>query len=180
MKIQTIIVPVDFSDCSHGVATQAASLARREGARLVLLHVAQPPSGLAEDATIHPSEQHPAMTVRAYLESAARRRLPIYERLIAKEEVTVELLVRTGRIAETILEVSEERGADLIVMGTHGRRGLARALLGSVAESVLRRAAVPVLTIRSEHQPHCTAQGCAWCTSGVTDELWQARAELDG
>jgi universal stress protein A len=62
--------------------------------------------------------------------------------------VAVERLLREGPVAETILRVAEELPGTLIVMGSHGKRGIENVLLGSVAESVLRRAACPVVTVR--------------------------------
>jgi len=157
--MQTIVVPVDFSDCSHGVTTRAACVARQVGARVVILHVADGDQGGGA--------------------AAAERLLPAYLPLVEAEGVPVEVVRRAGRVADTILSVADELGAYLIVMGTHGRHGLARALLGSIAEAVMRRSYVPVMTVRSQHQPDCTARSCAWCSSGIGEALEQARAERE-
>ncbi|MEZ4390622.1 MAG: universal stress protein [Polyangiales bacterium] len=74
-----------------------------------------------------------------------------------------------GHPAATILEVATREGADMIVMGTHGRTGLARAMMGSVAEEIVRHADVPVVTVRVRRSPACGARRCATCDLGHSD-----------
>jgi nucleotide-binding universal stress UspA family protein len=76
------------------------------------------------------------------------------DKLAAEQGCLGEVLLRTGDARDQILQAAKELGADMIVMGTHGRRGVRRALLGSVTESVVRSADCPVLTVRHHHDEH--------------------------
>ena len=127
-----ILVPTDFSEPSEAALDYALELAVRFDARLHLLHVidaAAVPAGLFDD-------------VKAKLARRASRG----ERRAA---VTTEVI--TGTSARTIVCYARARSMDLIVMGTHGRSGVAHILMGSVAEKVVRDAPCPVLTVR--HAP---------------------------
>ncbi len=139
-----ILVPHDFSEAATQALATAAELARDRGGRLLVLHAvtAYPTAGLpaVEGAVWYPPPDLVAET---------RREL---ERLVARAvrgrgapEVRVEVVV--GNPVDRILEAS--RRADCIVMATTGRTGLAHLLIGSVAERVVRHAAVPVLTLRA-------------------------------
>lgn len=146
MDIQTILVPVDFSACSMQVTEQAAALARRLDARLILLHVGAPPDGVVG------GEETLRRTGLSHLEpfvDAARRR-----------GVASEARVRIGAVADGVQREAAAQRADLIVMGTHGRTGVARALLGSVAEQVSRHSDVPVMLIRRQHRDACASRDC--------------------
>ncbi len=178
--IGTVLVPVDFSDCAPGVVQRAAWLARRLEASLVLFHAYEVPAGLASAARVEPVPGAPSLPVGGHLRAAAEGRLKGYLDIAAEEGVEAETRVVEGAPVEAILETVEEAGAGLVVMGTHGRRGLHRLLLGSVAEAVVRRADVPVLTVRSRWHEGCEARNCAVCTAHVTPEVVQARAERDG
>lgn len=142
-----ILVATDFSAASGAALDFAKTLAVRFGASLHLLHVledpyvtgafaadvyAPPPPGLRE------SWLHSAETTMATLMTEADKTA-----LNATTEVVF------GPIARTIVEQAAQTGADLIVMGTHGRSGFAHLLLGSVAEQVVRTATCPVLTVRA-------------------------------
>jgi nucleotide-binding universal stress UspA family protein len=137
--IQTILHPTDFSDSSKSAYRVACALARDYGARLIVLHVAQPPVVIYDEA----GRLLPHRT--DYREAAMRElaKLPL-----PGELVRVEHRLGGGEAAAEILRVARESGADLIVVGTQGRTGLARVLIGSVAEDVLREAPCPVLTVR--------------------------------
>ena len=141
MKIQKILVPVDFSQCSEHALDYAVELADKLGASVHVLSVIGIPSygvpelGVGITATMM---DNMIADNQAALDALARPR-----KLDSKN-----LLIRAGDARDVILQTVEELGADLIVMGTHGRRGISRALLGSVAEMVVRTAAVPVLTVR--------------------------------
>jgi universal stress protein A len=136
-----ILVPTDFSDCAEQALDYAVALAEKLGARVHLLNTITIPAlgvpelGVAVASTMMESA---AVANQGELDRIAARRAPI--------EVTTEL--RTGDARDVIVQTATERNADLIVMGTHGRRGWSRALLGSIAEGVLRTAPCPVLTIR--------------------------------
>ncbi|RME27476.1 MAG: universal stress protein [Deltaproteobacteria bacterium] len=178
MQHDRILVPVDFSDCSRMLVSQAALFARRLGADITLLHVVAPPDGLTPDTPFVPDGDDEATTVGQALVDAAWRRMPAYEAIVEEVGVPVEPVVDLGVVADRILEHQDGHG--MIIMGTHGRRGLARMLMGSVAEQVTRRASLPVMTVRTEHRPDCEARSCAWCASHLMPQDIQARHELDG
>lgn len=170
-----ILVPIDFSDCSAGLVTQATDLARRLGAGLSLLHVGKVPPALAR-ATLESPEG--PRTAEQALVAEARPRL---ERLATLAgDVPVQCEVRSGSPGPVILEACESGGAEMIVMGTHGRTGVARVLLGSVAEHVIRRASVPVVTVRMQRHASCKASSCAVCTSHITPTQQRLATELEG
>jgi len=138
LPIRTILHPTDFSEPSDYALRLAVALARDHGARLVLLHVAAPPPAFYSEAILIPAPPDP--------HEEERQRL---DRLAVPGEVPTERRVVEGSPAEEVLRSAEDLGVDLIVMGTHGRTGLARLLMGSVAELVVRKAACPVLTVKT-------------------------------
>jgi nucleotide-binding universal stress UspA family protein len=150
----------------------ALDLATTHGARLTLLHVCRLPPNLPRQTTIHPPgggapqpiDQWTAHGVRARLES-------IGAPLVAKgfDVDALAVVSDTGDESSEILRVAGETKADAIVLGTHGRKGLAHLLLGSVAEKVIRGAAVPVVAVRSD-APEAT----------LTPEESLAEDEMDG
>jgi len=141
VKIQKVLVPVDFSECSEHALDYAVELADKLGASIHVLSVIGIPSygvpelGVGITATMM---DNMIADNQAALDALARPR-----KLDSKN-----MIIRAGDARDVILQTAEELGADLIVMGTHGRRGISRALLGSVAEMVVRTAPVPVLTVR--------------------------------
>jgi nucleotide-binding universal stress UspA family protein len=143
LAIRTVLHPTDFSERSDLAFRLACSLARDYGARLIVLHVAEPPVAVAGEGVL-------LIPTPADLE-------PLRERLGGLRprdpKVPVEHRLAEGNAAAEILRVAEEAKCDVIVLGTHGRTGLARLLLGSVAEQVLRRASCPVLTVRAAPLP---------------------------
>jgi nucleotide-binding universal stress UspA family protein len=178
--MHSILVPVDFSDCSHEVVRQAAELAQAFDATLELLHVIVVPAGLDASERILPDGPGSApISVLAYLERDARSQLDPYAE-IASAAPRVRSRLERGCVVDVILERAAELGAGMIVLGTHGRTGLARLTLGSVAKEVLRRAPCPVLTVRSVHHAGCEAQSCNWCASGITPAMLRVRGELAG
>ena len=174
MSYQTLLVPVDFSDCSHEVVKHAVSLARDTGATLRLLHVVNLPAGVSRDTRMG---KDGAETAFEHLEADAKRHFKAYQ---GTSEVKLVEEIREGKVLDEILGAAKEHKADVIVMGTHGRTGLARSLFGSVAEGVLRQAECPVLTLRSVHKPTCDARSCSWCDSGVTSAQRDVEVELTG
>ena len=136
--IRTILHPTDFSATSEAALVQACALAKDYGADIVVLHVWEPLIVMA-------GEKYPQVPANDVEETIARLDvLPIPD-----ESVKVTRKVVVGEPPEVIVSEAKERPCDLIVMGTHGHSGLARVLLGSVAEGVLRHATCPVLTVRS-------------------------------
>ena len=144
MLIRKILVPIDFSPNAEEAMTWAIDLARRYDASLLVAHVVQPVAWPASpDGTMLTPSDLLATTRRELFESLGRTRDQIESAGIPTE---TELL--DGIPAAALAALAHREGVDLIVMGTHGRSGLKHALLGSVAEKVLRAAPCPVLTVR--------------------------------
>ena len=140
LSIRAILVAADFSGCSEDAFRVSHALARDYRARLIVLHVATPPP-LVTPGELQRALQQPG-GYRAELEERLRH---VYA---ADSPAGVEYRVQDGDPAIEILGVAREARCDLIVMGTHGRTGLGRLLMGSVAEQVVRKAACPVLTVK--------------------------------
>lgn len=170
--IRTILVPLDFSGHSQELVASASRLAQQLGASLRLLHVFEPPAGAQLDAIIHPRGQPHPLTMRAWLEQDIEQRLPTYEAIAQSAGVTVGHQLEFGHPSETILRVAKDKNIDLIFMGTHGRTGLTRAFVGSVAEEVIRHADLPVLTLRLLGSPEALedASGASEAELQVLDE----------
>ena len=144
-RIKNIVVPVDFSDASKQALRYACELADTFEASLHVLHAVENPyqaGGYTEFYAL-PQEYFDQV------EKEARKQL---ETLLTKEELTrygAVLVHRTGAPAQEILDYVRAQGhIDLIVMATHGRGGVARLMMGSVADKVVRAAPCPVLTLR--------------------------------
>ena len=151
--ITTIMVPTDFSYASDAALGYARMLAARFGASLHLLHVLDEPGSWSEVYAAIPD-------VRDRLTADADRRLAALAACLpANLRATSEVL--NGAPVPTIVRVAESRGIDLIVMGTHGRRGMGHLLLGSVAERVVRLAPCPVLTVREQRAAQNVEVGAA-------------------
>jgi nucleotide-binding universal stress UspA family protein len=159
-----ILVPVDFSTCSLMVAREAAGLAVKLGSRVVLLHVSDLPAGLPADAHVAPEGAD--TTAGAFVRTDAERRMAEFVAACEAVGAPVELRTEVGPVVATILSAIDRTGAGMVVMGTHGRTGLARLVLGSVAEGVSHRAHVPVMLIRREARPSCRHASCDWCVEG--------------
>jgi nucleotide-binding universal stress UspA family protein len=139
---RTILHPTDFSAPSAKAFQVAVDLARAYAARLLVLHVAETlgPDNVTFGEAV--SQPQPAGYRIRLLEELSRVAPP------EDAGVPVEHLLAEGDPATEIERVAQERQCDLIVMGTHGRKGLRRLLMGSIAEQVVRYATCPVLTIR--------------------------------
>jgi len=145
--IKTILHPTDFSPHSLYAFRIAVGLAREEKAQLVVLHVTP---------ISHPDVRHPAPP-ELEPPAAAEEELKAYRREMEVRlerlrgpigKLPVEHIIKEGPVGPTILAVADGLPADLIVMGTHGRRGEAKWMLGSVADDVLRKCKCPVLTVK--------------------------------
>lgn len=137
LPIQTVLHPTDFSESSESAFRLACSLARDYGARLVIMHVAElPASVVGEGALLIP----PTLDLESIRQRLEKVR-PDDPKILVQHEVV------EGNPAREILGAVASTKCDLIVMGTHGRTGLRRLLMGSVAEQVVRRASCPVLTV---------------------------------
>lgn len=137
-----ILVPLDFSDCSIEALEYAALVAQRAKASLRLLHVLEPVSYGLDFTLLHVAK-------REEVQERLTARLRGLASALQSVHVTADFQLRGGLPADSILDAAKAEPADLIVMGTHGRRGLSHTFWGSVAESVLRKAHCPVLTVRS-------------------------------
>jgi len=142
-RMRRILHATDFSRASAPAFAKAVELAKRAGARLLLLHVLVPPSPFLGDALLSSY-----LELEARARAAAERQLAAVATKARRAGVRVETELIAGGPAEQILRRAGRWHADLIVIGTHGRSGLARAFMGSVAERVLQRSTHPVLTVR--------------------------------
>lgn len=151
INIERILFPTDFSESSRQALPYAVALAETHDAELHLLHA----SVLHASDPANPSHQFPEMAnLQEQLEERADARMKEMIREHAPEPLTVVREQHRGISAPpVILEYVEERDIDLVVMGTHGRRGLRHLMLGSVTEEVVRRAPCPVLTAREQETP---------------------------
>lgn len=143
-----ILVPLDFSAHADHAIEVAADLARRYGASVCLLHTHEPVLYAApESYLLYSAQQLPVLLaeLKTRLDASEKQ-----ARAAGATEVTSVLL--QGIAFVEIVRHAREGGFDLIVMGTHGRTGIAHALLGSVAEKIVRKAPCPVLTVRLPDQ----------------------------
>jgi nucleotide-binding universal stress UspA family protein len=132
-----ILVPTDFGEASSHALDLGLEIAEKFGSKLTLVHVYEVPVMYSEgiDWPIEPFELE------------AKRELDAVHAGVKARHAATNAVLGRGPAWEGILEVAREQGVDLIVMGTHGRRGLSRALLGSQTERVVRLSPVPVLTV---------------------------------
>jgi nucleotide-binding universal stress UspA family protein len=140
----TILVPVDQSDAAKDAFELALRLARSEHAKLVLVNVLD----LSKMIAVAGYESPYPIDAIAILKSDSEQLVDELKARAAAAGVEADALLLEGDACDEILRAASERHADLICMGTHGRKGLARLLVGSVAEGVLRRAEIPVLATR--------------------------------
>jgi nucleotide-binding universal stress UspA family protein len=143
MQAKKILLPVDFSTAGDAALKMATVLARDTGATLVILHVEEPPlaygGGEMYYGIVEPD--------RTELERMLRDVKP------SDPAVKVVYRLVSGDPSHAVCQAAEEEGADFIVVGTHGRTGLGRLLMGSVAESIVRHAKCPVVTVKAPHAP---------------------------
>jgi nucleotide-binding universal stress UspA family protein len=144
---KTILVPTDFSEPASAALDYAVTFAEKTKAKVYLLHAYQLPVMGFPDGMIVASD----LTGRIL--GAANKALDECMTKYAGRDVEMVPLVKQADPREAVIAVAKDVTADLIVMGTHGRRGIARALIGSVTESVVRTSPVPVLTV---HGPTTT------------------------
>lgn len=140
-----ILVPLDFSPPSDAALEYARSVAGQYGASLHLLHVAEDPYRAFYSAEVFVPQVE---GLREEILTDAARQLTARLRPsdVTELRATAESII--GTPAGSIVEYAARRDIDLIVMGTHGRGGMAKLLMGSVAERVVRMAPCPVLTVR--------------------------------
>jgi len=133
-----ILVPTDFGPAALAAQELALDLASGDATKITLLHVWSVPTYAYAEALSWPTDE---------IESSARTELTKELGALKARHANSEMVLLFGAPWESILATAKARGIDLIVMGTHGRRGLPRLILGSVAERVLRLSPIPVLTV---------------------------------
>jgi universal stress protein A len=138
-KICTILCPVDFSDASRKAVRYAREFAVNMRASIVLLHVIDIPiESLVNNVQLDEE-----------LETSAFQELDALKNELLSEGLQVESLVDIGIPSDVILDQAAKRDVNLIIMGSHGKKGMSRLILGSVAETVMRKAGCPVLIVKS-------------------------------
>lgn len=159
MVVRSILVPTDFSPTSDAALRYATQMALTMGARLYLMHV---PGKTGE----HFEANFPL----GRFETASRERLSSFLTLEELERLRPEYALRVGVPAEEIVRYANACDADLIIMGTHGRSGIAHVLMGSVAEQVVRVSPCPVLLVRAPKRA-AVSQGVAVTVPPVSKTL---------
>jgi nucleotide-binding universal stress UspA family protein len=145
LKIERILCPVDFSEGSAKAYDYAYSLALRYGAKLYVEHV------IDVMASAYPYYNFPDVAANNLywdMSKGAEERLHKMVKDHVVDGIQAEIVVRKGFVPDSILAFAQNQHADLIVTGTHGRRGLDRLVMGSATEHVLRKAPCPVLAVR--------------------------------
>jgi nucleotide-binding universal stress UspA family protein len=153
MIVQHVLVPIDFSATADRALAYAIALAQQLQARLTLLHVLEMTPVTMDEMT--------AGVTATYLEAQeteAQRLLQASRERVQRAGLQGESLLVQGTPTQTILDTAGEQGVDLIIMGTHGRTGLAHVFLGSVAEHVVRQGPCPVLVVRRAPDTSATAE----------------------
>lgn len=142
-EYRLIVCPVDFSDTSRQALMAAIDLAARLKAEVRVMHVYQLPASALPEGVLETLSD-----LEATIEERLQEQLDRFVEEVDAQGVKVTTGLCEGVPYVEITEAADELGADLIVIGTHGRTGLAHLLLGSVAERVVRTANMPVLTVR--------------------------------
>lgn len=138
----TVVVGVDYSAPSKKAFDAAVALARALKASVVMVHAnAPPPPGS------RPGRLDPVSQVRAEADADEVARLSATWAADARKLVPVDVVARDGRPADVILDEARERKALYVVVGSHGRTGIRRAVLGSVAEAIVKASGIPVLVV---------------------------------
>jgi nucleotide-binding universal stress UspA family protein len=145
IEIRRILCPIDFSDQSRHALAHAIAVARWYGAAITLLHVSHPEAFSNPPLLFDELPRGPAMIEEAL--QAAGEEMPKWAASATDAGVAVETLLERGYPVRQILDRAAAIPADLLVMGTHGRSGFERLLLGSVTEKVLRKASCPVMVV---------------------------------
>lgn len=147
-QIRRILVPVDFSEHSRIALRFATSLARQLDAKLVLLHVWEPPQYVSPDIMLSVPGWS-AMSLEDFSHAEALSAVDVFLEGSDIGYPRPEVRIETGDPAASIVRVANGGDYDMVVMGTQGRAGISRFLLGSVAMKVSGRATIPVLTLRA-------------------------------
>jgi nucleotide-binding universal stress UspA family protein len=145
VALQPIVFATDFSPASEPALRKAIEMARKEGAELIVAHVYAPPaslshSGVADDLVEAEIEDKVRKDVEKQLE-------PVLARARA-EGLRVRGEILAGHVAKRLAETAAKNGASMVVIGTHGRTGIKKLVMGSIAGQVVATAPCPVLTVR--------------------------------
>jgi len=146
LAVKTVLCATDFSECSAFAFRLACALARDYGARLVVLHVVPTTMGGAYGEGIYLPVPEDYLNE---MHDALNKLQPHDQRVVTEHRLEV------GEPVPTILRIAAESRAEVIVLGTHGRTGIGRLVMGSVAEKIVRKAPCPVLTVK---KPTAAAQ----------------------
>jgi len=145
VSFKKILVPVDFGESSKQALEVAIDLAKQYGAELTLLHTWEIP------VYGYGAMEFSAMDMLTPIQEAATQQLDTLVAEVRKRLPEAKGLLARGVPWREVLTIIEQNKPDLVVMGTHGRRGVGRAILGSVAEKIVRMSPAPVLTVRSKN-----------------------------
>ncbi len=138
-QVKNILVPTDFSACSEKALLYAINIARRHQSKLTLLHIVPPQFGLRQ-------RDRSKEALRAAWFEMKRLQFNLLSKGLL-QHLPLQLLVKRGKNWKVISKILKLQNTDLLVMGTHGRTGLKKVILGSFAETVFRQASCPVLTV---------------------------------
>ena len=159
IDLKKILVPTDLSENAQQAFLHAAAVARWSGAELIVLHVVEK---FMDHSLVYSDVWPFQKPVRQYYKELEERTAARLEARVdehVSSGVAFRVIVTTGTPAPEIVAAAEREGVDLVVIATHGRGGIAQALLGSTTDRVLRRAPCPVLVIRSGAPGFVRAEG---------------------
>lgn len=151
-EVKQILVPVDFSECTEKALAYAVPFARQFGATVTLLHVMEPPYLPASEMGV---------VVEVESKEEAQKELAALQARLA-DRVRCQTMTRKGSAEHEILDAAKELSSDLIILGTHGRTGVERLLMGSTVEKVVRRAGCPILIVRPHEHDFITRHPGDW------------------
>lgn len=151
-KIRTVLSPVDFSEPSRQAVRYAREFTLRMNSSMFLINVVEP-RPMAVDLSLNyiPFEED--------LEKAARHDLKSLKNELHAEGLLIDFSVEIGNPSDVILEKARELDVSIIIMGSHGKRGISRLIMGSVAETVVRKADCPVLIVKSGEKALSNEEG---------------------
>jgi nucleotide-binding universal stress UspA family protein len=148
MTIKRMLCASDFSPASRPALGLAQELARALKAKLILFHAYEPSVPIGNGGYLPPSVMHEMLTATR---DAAAQSLKRLARSPQAKHVRISTLLAEGPAATAIVRAAKKNRVDLVVMGTHGRTGVRRLLMGSVADRVIRTASCPVLVVGGRH-----------------------------
>jgi universal stress protein A len=143
--IGRILVPIDFSEHSQKALRYALAFARQFEAEVMLVHIVE--------QMVYPGDwMYPPLAATDFEAEKREKMISRLQALDADSGIRTQHIVRLGRAWQEVIEIAQEMKCDMIILATHGYTGLKHALLGSVAEKIVRHAPCPVLTVRPEER----------------------------